>query len=322
MSKLQNFASKAAGIRLTPEEAEQASALPSSAPRTAPGQLMHLQARSEQQIKEIESLRTALAAAEHRETELALIDSVEGRKRKLTAEEYGELKANLRENPLLQPVVLRKKADGRFELVAGHNRVDVFRELGRERIASVIHDIADRDVNRFAFFSNLLAPALSDFEKYWNFQQLQIETQLSHTELAKAAGLARRHVSRIMRYDALPDEAKAALALKPERLGSAAAEALAQIAESGRGEEVTAAIKSLLADDSMTMEQAVALAKGPKPTQASRPEKMLVKVGKRHVCEIAVRSGSVGVTFKGDDAKQADAWAKKIRDFINEQAGK
>jgi ParB family transcriptional regulator, chromosome partitioning protein len=316
MATMKNFASKAAGIRLTSEEVAAAGSRPVGSPRTAPGQLMHLQATAEQQHDEIERLKRALAErTAEEEVDLDLIDEVEGRRRKLSPEEYAELKANLERNPLIQPVVLRRKPNGRLELVAGHNRTAIYRELGRQRIRAVTQDIADEDVSKFAFFSNLLAPSLSDFEKYWNFLQLQTETGLDHAALAEIAGISRVHVTRIMRYDALPEKAKDILFRRPERLGSTAAQALSQIAESGRAEAVIAAIEKLVSDETMTQEQAVSMARAKRPTTAA-PEKLFVKSGKRHICEISVRKGIVGVQFKGEDAESASDWAQRIREFI------
>ncbi|MFM0275507.1 ParB/RepB/Spo0J family partition protein [Paraburkholderia aspalathi] len=319
MATMKNFASKAAGIKLTSEEVAAAGSRPVGSPRTAPGQLMHLQATAEQQHDEIERLKRALAErTAEEEVDLDLIDEVEGRRRKLSPEEYAELKANLERNPLITPVVLRRRPNGRRELVAGHNRTAIYRELGRPRIRAVTQDIADEDVSKFAFFSNLLAPSLSDFEKYWNFLQLQTETGLDHAALAEIAGISRVHVTRIMRYDALPEKAKEILFRRPERLGSTAAQALSQIAESGRTEAVIAAIEKLVNDETMTQEQAVSMARAKRPATAA-PEKLFVKSGKRHICEISVRKGVVGVQFKGEDAESASDWAQRIREFIADQ---
>lgn len=203
MATMKNFASKAAGIKLTSEEVAAAGSRPVGSPRTAPGQLMHLQATAEQQHDEIERLKRALAErTAEEEVDLDLIDEVEGRRRKLSPEEYAELKANLERNPLITPVVLRRRPNGRRELVAGHNRTAIYRELGRPRIRAVTQDIADEDVSKFAFFSNLLAPSLSDFEKYWNFLQLQTETGLDHAALAEIAGISRVHVTQAARRSA------------------------------------------------------------------------------------------------------------------------
>lgn len=319
MATMKNFASKAAGIKLTSEEVAAAGSRPVGSPRTAPGQLMHLQATAEQQHDEIERLKRALAErTAEEEVDLDLIDEVEGRRRKLSPEEYAELKANLERNPLITPVVLRRRPNGRRELVAGHNRTAIYRELGRPRIRAVTQDIADEDVSKFAFFSNLLAPSLSDFEKYWNFLQLQTETGLDHAALAEIAGISRVHVTRIMRYDALPEKAKEILFRRPERLGSTAAQALSQIAESGRTEAVIAAIEKLVNDETMTQEQAVSMARAQRPKTAA-PEKLFVKSGKRHIFEISVRKGVVGVQFKGEDAESASDWAQRIREFIADQ---
>ncbi|CAH2778694.1 MAG: Chromosome (plasmid) partitioning protein ParB [uncultured Caballeronia sp.] len=315
---MKNFASKAAGIRLTSEEVELAGNRPANPPRTAPGQLMHLQATAEQQEAEISRLKRALEEREVEETPLDQIDEVEGRRRKLSPEQYAELKVNLEHNPLIQPVVLRRRPGDRRELVAGHNRVAIYRELRRSTIRSVVQEISDEDVNKFSFFSNLLAPSLSDFEKHWNFLQLQGETGLSHAALAEIAGISRSHVTKIMSYEALPDEAKQILLTRPDRLGSTAAHSLSQLTQAGRGKAVTVAIKALVENEAMTQEQAVAMAREKREVKKAA-DPLVVKSGKRHVCEITVRNSVVGIQFKGSDAESAASWAKRIQDFIAEQ---
>lgn len=100
--------------------------------RTAPGQtlqILGLQSQVERQATEIQALKEMLDRAVVSEISLDLIDEVPGRRRKLTPEAYEELKANLAQNALAQAISVRRKLDGRFELLAGHNRTAIYREL-------------------------------------------------------------------------------------------------------------------------------------------------------------------------------------------------
>jgi len=279
---------------------------------------MHLQGQVKRQAEEILELRRQVEEAGEAEVSLDLIDKVPGRQRKLTPDEFQELKANLARNPLLSPIVLERKPGGRYDLVAGHNRVDVYRELGRTTIRSTVVDVPEGQAHLLAFFSNLIAPALPDFEKYLNFKQLQVETGLTQTEIAEAAGLTKQHVSRIMQFDGLPEQAKAMLESKPYRLGSTAAQALGKIAEAGNAAEVVRAVEKLMADDSVTQEQVVALAR-PTPTAAPKQvaKNFVVKDGRRNFCDITAREGGIGIKFpKGFSAADSEAWAEKIHAFI------
>jgi ParB family chromosome partitioning protein len=264
-------------------------------------------------IKELEAQLEEKAALE---VDLDSLIEVNGRRRKLTPEQFQELKNNLAQHALATPILVRALPDDRFEIVAGHNRVAAYRELGRKSIRANIASIEEGEIEFAAFFSNLLSPSLTHFEKYCNYKRLQDISGLSRSAISESAGLSKSHVTRIFSFDALPEAAKAALAEKPERLGSNAAQKLAALAESGKAEKVTEAIRRLVDDESFTQDRAVALATEKPRTTTTAPT--VIKRGKRKVCEVSARSGVVGVRFFEKDASDAELWAKRITDFINQ----
>ncbi|MFM0068910.1 ParB/RepB/Spo0J family partition protein [Paraburkholderia aspalathi] len=149
MSWIKDQAAIAANIQLTEAGQARATATKPGGPRTAPGQRMHLQATAAAQREEIERLKTALQGAE---LPVARLHEVPGRRRKLTAEQYSELKANLEKYPLSTPVSVEERSDGDWDIVAGNNRVAIYRELGREEIEANILNIDQSLVERVAFF--------------------------------------------------------------------------------------------------------------------------------------------------------------------------
>ncbi|WP_244817815.1 ParB/RepB/Spo0J family partition protein [Caballeronia sp. Lep1P3] len=284
-------------------------------PRTSPGRLMDAQHRintAQARIKELEAQLEERAALE---VPLDALVEVHGRRRKLTSEQFQELKSNLAQHALATPILVRALAGDRYEIVAGHNRVAAYRELGRSTIRANVASIEEGEIEFAAFFSNLLSPSLTDFEKYWNFKRLQELSGLSRTEISESAGLSKSHVSRIFSFDALPDAAKEALAQRPERLGSNAAQKLAALAEAGKGEKVVEAVRRLIDDESFTQDKAVAMASEKPKTTA--PSATVVRSGRRKVCEVTARNGVVGVRFFDKDAGDADTWSQRIADFIS-----
>jgi ParB family transcriptional regulator, chromosome partitioning protein len=291
---------------------------PSGEARTSPGRLMDVQGRINAAQSRIRELETQLAERASFDVKLDALVEVPGRRRKLTPEQYAELKANLERHVLATPILVRPLGDDRFELIAGHNRTSIYRELGRTTIRANSVAVDEREVELAALFSNLLAPALSDFEKYWHFRRLQDVTGLSRAEIAESAGLSKSHVSRIFAFDALPEDAKTVLAERPERLGSNAAEKLAALAQKGDPGKVVDAVRRLVEDSAFTQEQAVALAtvRPPRPVAA---EPVVIRAGKKKVCEVSARNGVVGVRFYGSDGDAAGDWAARIADFIREE---
>lgn len=300
---------------------------PELGPRTSPGRLLDVQSRinqaeerwqqAEARIAELE----AQAAGQHgEEVDIASLVEVEGRRRKLSPEAYAELRKNLEKNKLATPIIYRPLPDGRRELIAGHNRVAIYREIGRSTILGISFEGDLRDVELAALYSNLLAPSLPDFEKYLQFLRLQEVSGLSQAEIAESAGLSTSHVSRIFAFDKLPAEAKAALSGRPDRLGSNAALKLVALAQTDKGKaSVVAAIKKLVEDDDLTQEQAISMATPAKPkvNQANSP--VVIKSGKKKFCEISARSGVIGVKFFGEADAEAKKWSERISNFIREQ---
>ena len=287
----------------------------STEPRTSPGRLMDAQHRINTAQARIKELETQLEERAALEVPLDALVEVNGRRRKLTAEQFQELKSNLAQHALATPILVRVLADSRYEIVAGHNRVAAYRELGRTTIRANVASIEEGEIEFAAFFSNLLSPSLTDFEKYWNFKRLQELSGLSRTEISESAGLSKSHVTRIFSFDALPEAAKAALAEKPERLGSNAAQKLAALTEAGKTEKVIEAVRRLVDDENFTQDRAVALAA--EKAKVATPSATVVRSGRRKVCEISTRNGVVGVRFFEKDATDAEQWGQRIADFIN-----
>jgi ParB family chromosome partitioning protein len=314
-SWMKDQTSKAARVELTDDDRKQAASSLPSPPRTAPGQMMGLQAKVGHQAQEIERLTAALSQRATTKLPLTVLHEVPGRRRRLTPEAYGELRANLSKYPLSTPISVLLRPDGEYDIVAGNNRVSIYRELGREEIEALVLDIPVSMVEYVAFFSNLLSPSLSDFEKYWNFKKLQEGTKLSQTEIAEEAGLSKGHVSRIFAFDGLPAEAKELLATCPERLGSTAAQKLSSAAERGRANEVVTAIRQLVEDENFTQDQAVASV-APAATKPAQPDVRTVKVGRTVVCKISTRGGVVGLQFQKEEMSNVAKWAQDIEDFV------
>src|SRR5690349_23411427 len=100
MSWMKDQAQKAKSIQVTPADQAKAADTKAGSARTAPGHLMQLQATADKQRKEIEQLREQLANGSRAKRPISRMHEVPGRRRKLTPEQYAELKANLAKYPL------------------------------------------------------------------------------------------------------------------------------------------------------------------------------------------------------------------------------
>jgi ParB family chromosome partitioning protein len=312
-------------------------------PATSTGRLLDVQLRVNEAIDRADAAeaRAAMAEAERTAIETSLADArkqletlengssglakdveisglveVEGRRRVLSADEYAELRANLDANPLMHPIVYMPLGDGRNEIISGHNRVSIYRELGRDRIKGVPFTGTKTEAELGAAFSNLLAPSLPDFEKYRQFVRMQDLSGLSQSDIIRLSGLTQGHVARIFSFSNLPEEAKQLISRNPHRLGGHAAQKLAMLTEKGHGTGVVDAIKQLMSDGAITQEKAVSLAT-PKTPVAVAPAVQTFNRGKRKVCEMSVRNGVIGLRFNGKEGQAvATEWSEKIAEFI------
>lgn len=293
------------------------------APRSAPGMFLNATQRLDAAEAKVEELETRLKEAEAsgtRELPLDQLHEVGGRRRRLTEQQFNELKENLRNNPLVTPITVRKRAEGGFEIVSGNNRVEVFRELGRTSIPAALLESDDDQAEINAFYANLLQPDLPDFEKYLGFRKIiGKHPELTHAQVAEGAGVSRSFVTQLMAFSDLPADAIAILADRPEVLGANAAQDLAGLVKKGRVEQVVRAIARLAAGE---IDQARAVREAavdiiPK-AGASKPEPVRIKIGRTTYCAIQRADKVLRIQFQS--AEEAESVQEAIREVLERRA--
>lgn len=293
-------------------------------PRTAPGQLMNLQGKYANALEEVKRLEDELRTATPSEILISELHEVAGRRRKLTTVQYAELKDNLRLNPLISPISVRKAIGGGFEVISGHNRLQVFRELGREKILAVVIESDDDQAELSAFYANLLQPNLPDFEKYIGFSEIaRRQPQLTRSDIARNAGVDKSTITQLMSFGNLPAEAIAILTLRPEIIGANAAQDLAKLSAKGLGERVIEALNKIVSGE-FDQAQAVKFAASdfPNRPKSARDEPVRIKAGKSGYCELRQADKILRIEFKSlDDATAAkEAITAVLQRFANEKS--
>ncbi len=120
------------------------------------------------------------------------------------ADDLAELVHSVREFGVLQPVVVRDKKDGTFELIMGERRTRAAREAGLERIPAIIRETADEDLLRDALLENIHRVQLNPLEEAAAYQQLLEEFEVTHEELASRLGRSRPVITNMIRLLKLP----------------------------------------------------------------------------------------------------------------------
>jgi len=252
------------------------------------------------QAPRIGAVRTAKLELMKYESELPLTDlhEVPGRKRHLTIEQLSELKANLANNPLTTPIAVRRRERGGYEIIAGHNRVNAYRELGRTKILSVVFEMTEDEAERSAFYSNLLSPSLPDFEKFMGLRARMEHGKLTQEQVAKEAGVTQQSVSLLLSFSGLPKDAIRILdgAADKGLLGASAAAKLALIAKNGKQGRVVEAVQQLV-DGKLSQKAAVGYATSEEKAKPKATSPQIIRSGKKSFCSIRRAEKDIRISF-------------------------
>ena len=118
--------------------------------------------------------------------------------------EIASLAASIREVGILQPIVVRKSGDSRYEVVAGERRLRAAKVAGLATVAVVIRDTGDSDLLHEALIENIHRQDLGPIELAEAFRALIEELGLKQEELAERVGVSRSHIANTLRLLQLP----------------------------------------------------------------------------------------------------------------------
>lgn len=127
-------------------------------------------------------------------------------RREFSEQDLADLVSSIRENGLLQPIVVRPApgAEGQYELVAGERRWRATMRLGWKEVPATIRDVDDRTLLVLALVENLQRAELSALEEAEGFRRLADEFSLNQQEIADVVGRDRSTIANSMRLLQLP----------------------------------------------------------------------------------------------------------------------
>ena len=116
------------------------------------------------------------------------------------------LAESVRAQGVVQPVLVRSRAAGGWELIAGERRWRAAREAGMKTVPAVIRDADDRDTLLLGLVENIAREDLSPIEAARAFAVLLDEFGLSLGDVAEKVGKSKPAVSNTVRLLELPDD--------------------------------------------------------------------------------------------------------------------
>jgi ParB family transcriptional regulator, chromosome partitioning protein len=180
-------------------------------------------------------------------------------------EELEELASSIRELGVLQPVVVRPRRQGGYELLVGERRLRASKLAGARRVPAIVREADDRQALEQALVENVQRQDLHALDEANAYRNLVELFELTQEEAARRVGKSRVHITNTLRLLELPDEIKALLA--EGRLQAGHARALLAI----KDPEERLAVARRAAEEGLTVRQIEGIARGDEESSDAEP---------------------------------------------------
>ncbi|WP_294796743.1 ParB/RepB/Spo0J family partition protein [uncultured Fenollaria sp.] len=139
--------------------------------------------------------------------EMAMVVPTEAQPRQSFKEDtIKELAESIEKNGLLQPIVVRPMAGGKYQIIAGERRYRAFKKLGRASIPAIVRDYEDEEVDKLQLVENVQREDLNPYDEAIAYLKLKEKYGLKQDDIAKAVGKSRPYISNMTRLLSLEDE--------------------------------------------------------------------------------------------------------------------
>jgi ParB family chromosome partitioning protein len=126
-------------------------------------------------------------------------------RRRMDQDALQELAESIRANGVVQPIVVRPQAAGRFQLVAGERRWLASKLAEKATIPAVVREISNEQAMEVTIIENLQREDLNPIEQARAFERLSSEFGLKHEEIAVRTGKDRASITNFVRLLRLPE---------------------------------------------------------------------------------------------------------------------
>jgi ParB family transcriptional regulator, chromosome partitioning protein len=120
--------------------------------------------------------------------------------------ELDELALSVKEHGVLQPIVVRRKGDGMFELIAGERRFRAAKIAGLQTIPVLVRNSNDEKALAIALVENIQRENLNPMEEAKAYSRLMGEFGLTQDLVSRSVGKERSSIANIIRLLTLPKD--------------------------------------------------------------------------------------------------------------------
>jgi ParB family transcriptional regulator, chromosome partitioning protein len=151
--------------------------------------------------------RSAIINEEFIEVDIDLIERNHLQPRTVFNEQkLDELAQSIKENGLIQPVLLRRSETGKYQLIAGERRLRAAQRAGLLRIPCVVKDIEDDKMLELALIENIQRQELNPIEEAQAYKKLIETLGLTQEMVAQRVGRDRTFITNYLRLLRLPED--------------------------------------------------------------------------------------------------------------------
>ncbi|RDC61142.1 Nucleoid occlusion protein [Alteripontixanthobacter maritimus] len=115
-----------------------------------------------------------------------------------------ELAASIAARGVIQPIIVRPIANGRYQLVAGERRWRAAQKARLHEIPALVRDLEEREVMALALIENIQREDLNPIEEGRAYQRLSEDEDMTQAEIAQLVDKSRSHVANLQRLLSLP----------------------------------------------------------------------------------------------------------------------
>lgn len=154
-----------------------------------------------------DSISVVAPGEELQEVDIDLIDPNPDQPRlRFNEDKLNELAQSIRANGLVQPLLLRRSANGRYQIVAGERRWRAAQLAGLHKVHAVVRNIPDSKLLELALIENIQREELNPIEEASAYQRLIHNLGLTQDEVAQQVGKDRSSIANYLRLLKLPED--------------------------------------------------------------------------------------------------------------------
>lgn len=127
-------------------------------------------------------------------------------RKRFEAGDLDDLAASIKEKGIIQPLIVRKRENGTFEIVAGERRWRASQIAQLHELPVVVREFSDVEVLEVAIIENIQRADLNAIEEAAGYRQLMDKFGHTQEKMAEALGKSRSHIANLLRLLNLPND--------------------------------------------------------------------------------------------------------------------